>query len=355
MTFDAVVGNPPYQQEVRIDKSAKSTTKTNVFHYFQITAISIADGLTALIYPGVRWMHQSGKGLSSFGYNLINDLCLERIIFYPAATDVFENIEVPDGITVVVMNKHKESAGFLYDYVSKRERMQLHRDNPGKELLILDPLQTSIVEKIVAFVKRYELQYLHESILPRSLFGIESDFIEKNSEQATPYVEEMEIDYNKKIKLLANDKAGPAGRTMWFVVDRNTIKQNVRYIAEWQVVVSSAHPGGQDHRNNMISIVDDNSAFGRSRIALKSFATRREAENFYKYANTNFVKYALLLSDESLTSLARYVPDLLNYKDDSALVRFSDSIEKINKQLYELLGLTSDEISFIESMVNPTE
>ena len=142
---------------------------------------------------------------------------------------------------------------------------------------------------------------------------------------------------------------------MWFVVDRNTIKQNTRYISEWQVIVSSAHPGGQDHRSNMISIVDNNSAFGRSRIALKSFTTYREAKNFYKYANTNFVKYALLLSDESLTSLAKYVPDLLNYKNSSNLVKFEDPIEKINIQLYELLGFTSDEIDFIESMVKDTE
>ena len=52
------------------------------------------------------------------------------------------------------------------------------------------------------------------------------------------------------------------------------ITQNVKYIDEFQVVVSSANAGGQK-RSNQIAILDNHSAFGRSRVALKTFKTKR--------------------------------------------------------------------------------
>ena len=62
--------------------------------------------------------------------------------------------------------------------------------------------------------------------------------------------------------------------------------QSIFYIDEWQVVVSSAHPGGQEGRDNQISIIDNHSAFGRARVALKSFKTEQEAQNFFKYVKS---------------------------------------------------------------------
>ena len=40
-------------------------------------------------------------------------------------------------------------------------------------------------------------------------------------------------------------------------------------------------PGGQK-RSNQIAIVDNHSAFGRYRVALKTIATEQEAKNFFK-------------------------------------------------------------------------
>ena len=70
---------------------------------------------------------------------------------------------------------------------------------------------------------------MHESILPRSLFGIESDFIERHSNIARKYTAGEELNTNG-IKLLTNDKAGPAGRSCWFVIDKDLIQNNAAYI-----------------------------------------------------------------------------------------------------------------------------
>lgn len=163
------------------------------------------------------------------------------------------------------------------------------------------------------------------------------------------YTGDEDIDEKNEIKIFTNDKAGSAGRSRWFVADKSVVTQNEKYLYEWQVVVSSAHPGGQDGRDNQISIVDNKSAFGRARVALKSFVTHEEAKHFYDYANTYLVKYAFLMTDEALSSLGKRVPDILNYKSDNKILDFSKTL---NLQLYTLLNLSDEEINYIENIVD---
>lgn len=348
MKFDAVVGNPPYQEETNVEsKSNGQSPRKNVFHLFQMISEKITSNRTALIYPGIRWMHQSGKGLKQFGADLINSPNLEKIVFYPNARELFQNTEIPDGISMVMTNKNKCTNGFVYAYKENSNEILLQRDNPGESLLIINPHDMHIADKVSKFVTDNNLEYLNKSVLPRSLFGIESDFIEKNIAKVKPY-ENKPLESNE-IKLLTNDKAGPSGRTQWFVIDKSLILQNINYIEQWQVVVSSAHAGGQDGRDNQMEIVDNHSAFGRARVALKSFNNENSANNFYKYCKSKTIKYLFLLSDESLGSLAKFVPDLNDYNS----LKFVDFSKNIDEQFYKILNLSEEEIAYIESMIRP--
>lgn len=64
--------------------------------------------------------------------------------------------------------------------------------------------------------------------------------------------------------------------------------------------------------------------------------TEKEAINFFKYATSEIIRFAFLLTDESLTSLGKKVPDLLDYQDDNGIVDYSGDI---NAQLYKLFGI----------------
>lgn len=81
---------------------------------------------------------------------------------------------------------------------------------------------------------------------------------------------------------------------------------------------------------------------------MKTFETQKEAENFYKYANTFLIRFAFLLTDESLTSVAKRVPDLLNYTDDNGIIDFNG---KVDSQLYELFKINNIEKGFIEETI----
>ena len=349
MKFDAIVGNPPYQEEsIQQSSTNGQAPRTNVFHYFQIAADALSAGYTSLIYPAGRWIHRSGKGLAQFGLNQINDTSLQRIDFYPRSQDLFKDVGLDDGISIVFKNKHKKQSGFDYIYHENGLQKEVHLENPKEDLIPLNPQDGIIVNKVSEFVCKYKLKYLADRILSRSLFSIESTFVEDNPSKVRPYSTGQEFDTEKEIKLLVNDKAGSAGRTRWFIVDKELLKNNVEYINEYQVVVSSAHPGGQAGRSNQIEIIDNHSAFGRSRVALGSFKTQNEAQNFYNYANTDLIRFMFLMTDEALTSLGKKVPDIMDYSNQNKLIDFS---KDLNKQLYELVGLLPEEISFIESKV----
>lgn len=349
MKFDFVIGNPPYQQETSAEVTTNGQkSRKNIFHHFQIAADQISKESTVLIYPGGRWIHQSGKGLKEFGYSQINDVRLSRIEFYPEAREIFGMAaDLSDGITIVTKHQNKTTSGFEYVYrLGNKPEISVHVENPGDDLIPLNPVDISISNKIASFCEKYKLPYLHEAILPRTLFGIESDFVYKNPTKVRPL--NAKIDFETEIKLFTNDKAGKAGRATWFIADKDVIKKNQHMIAEWQVVVSSANAGGQK-RDNQLEIIDNHSAFGRARVALRSFKTESEAQNFFAYASTYFIRYAFLLTDEALTTLAKRVPDLENYTSNNGLIDFSKDLDA---QLFKMCDFSTTEIESIKERVD---
>ena len=59
-----------------------------------------------------------------------------------------------------------------------------------------------------------------------------------------------------------------------------------------------------------------------------------------------------LMTDESLTSLAKKVPDIMDYSSKNEYIDFS---KDVNAQLTKLIGLTGEEVAYIESKIRPME
>lgn len=350
MKFDFLIGNPPYQEEAEShSKTNGQKPMKNIFHYFQIQADEIAEEGSVMIYPGGRWIQQSGKGLQQFGHDQMNDKTLSSVSLFADSKDVFgQAAELADGVSIVVKNKKKTSDGFDYTYIENGEETEVHMDNPGDLIIPLNPKDKDLFYKILENVKKYNLSFLNDSILPRSLFSVESDFVENNPGAVSLYDRTKTYDWDKKIKLLTNDKAGKGGKARWFIADKSVIKTGREHLSNWKVIVSSANAGGQK-RDNQLEIADNHSAFGRSRLALASFKTKKEAENFYKYVSSIIIKYTFLLTDEALASLGKSVPDFKDYSDDNKYIDFNGDIDN---QLCKLLSLTPEEFDFIKERVD---
>ncbi|WP_296109315.1 Eco57I restriction-modification methylase domain-containing protein [uncultured Alistipes sp.] len=345
MKFNAVVGNPPYQEVVEQKESSNGQkVSISIFHYFQTISERLGK-YTSLIYPGARWIHRSGKGLEKFGLAQINDCHLMMLEFFPYSTDVFKDVAIADGLSIVLKDMDKTEKGFTYRYSKESKTISIHADNPGEDLFPLNPNDDEIVRKLDKAIKEYRC--LHDSVLPRSLFGIESDFVEKNPSLVREYNDGDYFNPETGIKLFTNDKAGKSGRARWYVANKNIISSGTEYLGRWKIIVSSANAGGQK-RSNQIAVIDNYSAFGRSRVALKTFETEKEARNFFKYATSEIIRFAFLMTDESLTSLAKKVPDLLDYADNKGLIDFNGDV---NMQLYKLFEIDNAQQKYIKEVL----
>ena len=108
-----------------------------------------------------------------------------------------------------------------------------------------------------------------------------------------------------------------------------------------------ANVGGQK-RDWQLELLDNHSAFGRSRVALGMFKTKTEAENFMKFCQSNIVRFLFLMTDEALTTLAKEVPWFGEWKTADGLLDFNDDV---NKQLCTLFKLTKPESAYVTKTI----
>lgn len=345
MKFNAIVGNPPYQEVVDQKESTNGQkVSISIFQYFQTISEKIGK-YTALIYPGSRWIHRLGKGLEKFGLAQMNDPHLALLEFFPCSKDIFKDVAIADGLSIVLKNMEKNECGFTYKYSVGGKTITIQANNPGNDMFSLNPQDNEIIKRLDNAIKSFGC--LHDSILPRNLFSIESDFVEKNPSLVKEFNDGDYYNPETEIKLFTNDKAGKSGRARWYIADKNVITSGSEYLNKWKVIVSSANAGGQK-RSNQIAIVDNHSAFGRSRVALKTFATEKEAINFFKYATSEIIRFAFLLTDESLTSLAKKVPDLLDYSDENGIIDYN---RDVNAMLYRLFDINETSQQYIQEIL----
>lgn len=343
--INAIVGNPPYQEVVaKVETANGQKRSSSIFQYFQTISDRISRYVT-LIYPGARWIHRSGKGMDEFGLTQMNDPHLMLLKFFPDSTDVFEEVGIADGLSIVLKDTKKTYSGFIYIYSLHGNKSCVEAQCPGEGLFHLNPDDSKIVASLDKVISEFGM--LHDSVLSQKLFSIESDFVEKNPDLVREYNDGDIFNPDTEIKLFTNDKAGKSGRARWYIAGRDVITTGVDQLNRWKVIVSSANAGGQK-RSNQIAIVDNHSAFGRSRVALKTFATEQEARNFFKYATSELIRFAFLLTDESLTSLAKKVPDLGDYSDTNGIIDYSGDV---NAQLYQYFGISEADQKHIKDVL----
>ena len=92
-------------------------------------------------------------------------------------------------------------------------------------------------------------------------------------------------------------------------------------------------------------------------MIIDKFSNEEEVyDALYKYLKTRFSRFLLQLAVSSVNlskEKFRFVP-LQDFTSNSD-IHWSKSIAEIDAQLYKKYGLSEEEISFIESMINPME
>ena len=93
MKFDAIVGNPPYQEAQNGTVNDKP-----IYHLFMDTAFDISDKVT-FITPA-RFLFNAGATPSSWNSKVLNDEHFKVIYYTSNSTDVFPNVDIKGGVAI---------------------------------------------------------------------------------------------------------------------------------------------------------------------------------------------------------------------------------------------------------------
>lgn len=340
--FNAVVGNPPYQEIVSAAKGNSSLGK-QLFPGFIKIAASITKKYATLITPS-KWFTSEGQD-GSFPA-LREFVKANSHIRY--IRNYSDNNSIFDGVSLGAVNY------FLYDteyngnvsFNDGETIIERPMFEDGLDVIFTMQQMVNIVNKV-----RYDsdFQSLMNLTQGRDAFGIPG----------------------KKEYLLANTKESPFENCVSVrcayeqirYIAKDKIQKNLNIVEHYKVFTSKGNgAAGTLDINSANAIIgkayvgEPNSACSDSLIPIGCFDTIDEAENLAKYMATKFLRFmvgTMKTSRNIYQVVYRFVP-IQDFTDNSN-IDWSKSIPEIDAQLYAKYDLTKDEIDFIEKLIKPME
>ena len=333
MTFNAIVGNPPYQV---MDGGGAGYSALPVYQDFVNISRVINPQFMSLIIPA-RW-YAGGKGLDNFRDTMLQDRRINLLFDFTESKDCFPSADIAGGICYFLWNR-KYKGKCIVTSVSNNERNSNLRDLGEFSTFIRQSEAISIVHKIIDET----IITLDNIVYSRKPFGLDNNFVGKQK----PYDHCITVYGSQGISY----------------ADKDVVSQNTELIDNWKVIASKASAQGgradKDGKRKVIpkiEVLTPNVVCTESYLLLSSFNNEESANNLCKYVKSKFFRFLLslkVITQNISKDCFRFVP-LQDFTSNSD-IDWSRSIGEIDAQLYEKYGLERDEIDFIERMIKPME
>ena len=331
MKFDAIVGNPPYQEDTGGGSAANVAAKQArpVYNLFVDQAKTMQPHYISMIMPA-RW-YAGGIELNDFRNEMLNDPHLIRLTDFVNSKDCFSTVDIAGGICYFLWDRDKEEVCEVTN-VSGLERHTMRRHlNEFGEIFIRSNESLSIIHKVL---NRSE-HFLTDRVQPIDAFGFPS----AARGEKEPF--------NGCISLIHSQGTG--------YIKRSDVKKNAELIDKYKATISILVPcngevgidpskGYKAITTPRIEVPGEVNTF--SYLVLGAFDTEEEIKNYKQYLMCKFTRFMLRLTYSSM-HIARanfvFVPD-------------QDFTEEwTDEKLYRKYELTEDEIAFIESTIRVME
>lgn len=342
MKFNAVVGNPPYQEQDsgknKFDDVAR-TSAISVYQYFVESSKAITDRYVSLIIP-TRWM-TGGRGLDDFREKNIKDkhyICLHD---YGNDREVFPNTDIGGGIMYFLWDK--EYVGKVNYYSHNFDNIvYVNRDlYTGDSIIIRDYNSAIILKKI-----KSDSSFMN-IVSSRKPFGLAADISQKKPELFSSYKSD---DFS--VKFYCWD-----GTPCIKYIKESAIKDKI-LLNNYKVFISkTGDPYMRLGRMNKAIlrkpfIGENYTACSETYLSIGSFENHVEAENIVKYISTKFFRFLVLQKKKTQNvskDVFEFVP-MLDFKDNLD-IDWNRSIEEIDEQLYKKYNLSIEETKYIDDMI----
>lgn len=342
--FEAVVGNPPYQED---DGGAQKSARP-IYNYFVNMGKKLTSNYLSIIMPS-RW-YAGGKGLDEFRDEMLNDthICVLHDYLHPE--EVFPDTNNRGGICYFLSSYKSNVDGSkvkIFTHEADGKIFECNRTLKTGEfdIFIRDGRSISILDKV--FPSKEEITSIEKYISPRKPFGFEGNIV--NSDM-----------YKKSSKMLSSPVLcyGKAKKTGF--IERNQIVIHFDWIDKWKVYMPYANNIGtelnDDNQNAFVGMLNTICTETFLVVGADLGLNEASATNLCVYLKTKFARFLHSLAKISQHGTAktyRFVP-LQDFTDKSD-IDWSKSVAEIDQQLYAKYNLDETEIAFIESMIKPME
>ena len=346
MKFDAVVGNPPYQEND--GSGGQGSSAMPIYQYFVNSAKGIKPRIINLVMP-TRW-YAGGKGLDDFRKQMLDDKTIVEIHDFQNPSIIFPSTNIRGGVCSVLWDNNYNNEKDLVKVVSygdsladkKELKRKLKFD--GEDIFIRHIESLEIVKKIKS---QKEFTSFQKYVSSRKPFGLDSKFDRtENFHYTKDGLKDPIICYAKRQKIgyVDNDK---------FNFDQNRLNS-------YKVFTSFANNIGTELNDDNL-----NTFIGQPKtICTETYiilgdgldVNKVVAENISKYFKTKFSRFLHGIAKSNQNGTAKtykFVP-LQDFTSNSD-IDWSKSISEIDQQLYKKYGLSQEEIDFIERMIKPME
>ena len=333
MKFNAVVGNPPYQQM----GGSGGTNDAPIYHRFCMAASQLKPTCVSLIIPA-RWFAAGRENLlSPFRKEMLESGHVKKMFVYPNSRELFTNVEIKGGICYYLL-QHNYRGECEYALRLENDWVTSSRNLKAFDILIRDPRLSAIVEKVVKQAQP-EQKYLDSIMSSDTPFGIPTN-PKKSAKTPFPFSNVKKGAYDTQLFYW------DAGKRKIGYVRKSDIKKNAADVRAPKVFIPGAGGSGDDDIIlGMPEIAGPGSVCSQTYLYAK-FRSKNECENFTSYVKTRFVRAlvsAVKITQHAQSGVYRFVP----------MQDFSKAWT--DEELYSMYKLTKAEIQFIESKVRAME
>lgn len=332
MHFDAIVGNPPYQQ--MDGGSGRGMSAIPLYNSFIDTAKEMAPKYISMITPS-RWF-SGGKGLDSFRESMLHDDRINKIVDFANSADCFPKIDIAGGVNYFLWDRNYHGDCKITS-VRGIESTTMKRSLCEFDILVRNNASVEIIRRIQSTSKKMMDDY----VFSRNVFGITSSEHGSETKHA-----------NDDLVLINSQKGNSLGSSF---ISRDKVLKNHDIIEKYKVIIGKVVPRNGEvgvdpsvgyRAITTVHIMKPGQVFTETYLLLGVFDTQEEAINFAKFMTCKLPRFLLHETYSSMNitkSNFRFVP-YLGYKK-----------EWTDKELYEKYECTPDEINLIEGMIRPLE
>ena len=324
MTFDVIIGNPPYQ----MDDGGNGVSAKPIFHLFVQQALKLNPKYLSMIIPA-RW-YAGGKGLDDFRNLMLSDSHIKNLVDFESSKDCFENVNIAGGICYFLRDNSYDGPCEVAN-MTNGKLVKAKRYLNEFSIFIRSNTALTILHKVLSHAE----DTWNNHALARNPFNFQTNFRGRENKKEG----DIQILTSKGFQY----------------INRDGVTKNKEFIDHYKILIGRLVPSNGEldvDPKDGYRVITNTQLIGPEQINTETyldigvFKTELDALNFDSYLKCKFTRFLLRQAISSL-NVTRECFQFVPLQDFTK--PWTDA------ELYEKYGLDEKEIAFIESMIRPME